>query len=448
MFNTLNERLTHTIKKIRGQARLTEKNIQDTLRDIRKSLFDADVALPAVKDFIAQIKRQVIGRKIHTRLAPGQALTKIVNEQLVSLLGQDNAALNLNTQPPAIILILGLQGSGKTTSAAKLARFIKERHNKQVLLVSTDVYRPAAIDQLKKLAEEIEVDFLNVSVTQNPTTIVQEALTHSKHQYYNVVIIDTAGRLHIDLKMMAEIKTLHQIANPIETLLVVDSMTGQDAVNTASGFNNAVKLTGIILTKIDGDARGGAALSIKHVTGTPIKFIGVGEKTDALEAFYPDRVASRILGMGDVVSLVEEVERTLDKDKTKKLVKKLEKGKGFNLQDFQEQIMQMDKMGGIMGMMSKLPMMNSVPNAMKSQLENKQMTGIVNIINSMTVRERYQPKIIAGSRKRRIAKGAGVQIQEVNRLLKHFYQMQKMIKKIKSPGAMKKFMRNMDSSLL
>lgn len=443
MFDSLSERLARTFKTIRGQGKLTEQNIRDTLREVRMSLLEADVALPVIKTFIEETKQKALGEKVMTSLNPGQALIKIVNQQLIEIMGKEQQPLNFNTQPPAIILMAGLQGSGKTTTSAKLAKLLKEQEKKKVLLVSTDVYRPAAIKQLERLAEEVEVDFHPSSTDQKPLAIATDAIAAAKRSYHDVVIIDTAGRLHIDDDMMTEIQSLHSHCKPIETLFVVDSMTGQDAANTAKAFNDAIELTGVVLTKTDGDARGGAALSIRQITGKPIKFLGIGEKIDGLEHFHPNRVASRILGMGDILSLVEEVERKVDKKKSEKLAKKLKKGKGFTLNDFKDQILQMNNMGGLSGLMSKLPGAGNVPQQMMGQFNDKSLNQTVAIINSMTPKERRVPKIISGSRKKRIANGSGTKLQDVNRLLKQFNQMQKMMKKMTKPGAMKKMMRGL-----
>lgn len=441
MFENLTERLTRTLKNLSGQGRLTEDNIQHALREVRVSLLEADVALPVIKDFIEHIKQKALGQEVMTSLKPDQALVKIVHDELIHIMGDDRADLNLNTQPPAVFLMAGLQGSGKTTSTAKLARYLKDIEKKKIMLVSVDVYRPAAIEQLKLLASEIDVAFFPAESTESPLTIAQNALQSAKKQFMDIVIVDTAGRLHIDQEMMAELKTLHQVLKPVETLFVVDSMTGQDAANTAKAFHDTLALTGIILTKTDGDARGGAALSVKHITGQPIKFMGHGEKIDAFEPFHPDRVASRILGMGDILSLIEEVERKTDKASTEKLAKKLKKGKGFDLDDFREQLLQMHNMGGISSMMSKLPGLSQLPQPPSGQVNDKSLNQIIAIINSMTMKERRSPQIIIGSRKRRIAMGSGTQIQDVNRLLKQFNQMQKMMKKFTKPGGIKQLMR-------
>lgn len=443
MFENLTERLGRAFKNIRGQGRLTENNMQNALREVRLSLLEADVALPVIKEFIEQIKQKALGQEVMTSLNPDQALVKIVNDELTHIMGDTRAELNFKTQPPAVILLAGLQGSGKTTSAAKLARYLKETDKKKVMLVSVDIYRPAAIQQLKLLAKELDVTFFDATIDEKPLNIVNQALDSAKKQFMDVVIIDTAGRLHIDQEMMAEIKALHHAVKPIETLFVVDSMTGQDAANTAKAFHEALPLTGVILTKTDGDARGGAALSVRHITGQPIKFMGHGEKIDALEPFHPERVASRILGMGDILTLIEDVERKTDKATSEKLAKKLKKGKGFDLDDFKQQLLQMNNMGGISGMMSKLPGMNQLPQQAMGQVNDKALAQTIAIINSMTMKERRIPKIIIGSRKRRIALGSGTEIQDVNRLLKQFNQMQKMMKKFTKPGGMKQMMRGL-----
>ncbi|AWN75415.1 signal recognition particle protein [Legionella anisa] len=442
MFETLTERLTRTFKNLRGKGRLTEDNVQHVLREVRLSLLEADVALPVIKEFIEQVKQKALGQEVLTELNPDQAFIKIVHDELIHIMGDERAELNFKTQPPAVFLMAGLQGSGKTTSTAKLARYLKESENKKVMVVSVDVYRPAAIQQLKVLAEQIDVAFFPAEANEEPLTIAKKALDTAKKQYMDVLLIDTAGRLHIDTDMMNEIKGLNQELNPIETLFVVDSMTGQDAANTAKAFHEALPLTGVILTKTDGDARGGAALSVRHITGKPIKFIGSGEKIEALEPFHPERIASRILGMGDILTLIEEVERKADKQASEKLAKKLKKGKGFDLEDFKQQLLQMNNMGGIAGMMSKLPGVSQMmPQQAMNQVSDKAMAQTIAIINSMTPKERRIPKLIVGSRKKRIALGSGTQIQDVNKLLKQFEQMQKMMKKFTKPGGMQKMMR-------
>lgn len=443
MFENLTERLTRTFKNLSGQGRLTEDNMQHALREVRLSLLEADVALPVVKEFIEQVKQKALGQEVMTSLKPDQALVKIVHDELIHVMGDERAELNFKTQPPAIFLLAGLQGSGKTTSAAKLALYLKETEKKKVMLVSVDVYRPAAIQQLKLLATELDVAFFPAESTDQPLNIAHKAIDSAKKQFMDIVIIDTAGRLHVDVDMMTEIKALHQAVKPVETLFVVDSMTGQDAANTAKAFHEALPLTGVILTKTDGDARGGAALSVKHITSQPIKFMGSGEKIEALEPFHPERVASRILGMGDILTLIEDVERKTDKAASEKLAKKLKKGKGFDLDDFKQQLLQMNNMGGISGMMSKLPGMAQLPQKAIGQVNDKALAQTIAIINSMTMKERRIPKIIIGSRKRRIAMGSGTQIQDVNRLLKQFNQMQKMMKKFTKPGGMKQMMRGM-----
>jgi signal recognition particle subunit SRP54 len=444
MFDNLTARLSKTIRTLRGQGRLTEDNISTTLREVRMALLEADVALPVVKDFIDRVRTRASGQEVLQSLTPGQTLVKVVNDELVRVMGEANDALDLSVQPPAVILLAGLQGSGKTTSSAKLARLLKERHKKSVLLASCDIYRPAAIDQLQKLAGEVGAEFFPSRPDQDPVAIAEEALIRARKQHIDVVIIDTAGRLHVDEEMMNEVRRLHAALQPVETLFVVDSMTGQDAANTARSFSEALPLTGIILTKADGDARGGAALSIRAITGKPIKFIGVGEKTAALEPFYPDRMASRILGMGDVLSLVEEVEQKVDRDKAARLAKKMTRGKGFDMNDFREQLNQMLSMGGLTGLMDKLPGMGQLPaNAMA---DDKQVHRMIAIINSMTPQERSFPAVIKGSRRRRIAAGSGTQVQDVNRLLKQHLQMQKMMKKM-SKGGMAKMMRGLKGGM-
>lgn len=442
MFDNLTKRLTSTLKTLRGSGRLTEANIKETLREVRMALLEADVALPVVKDFIEHVRERAVGKDVLESLTPGQALVKVVHEELISLMGEANAELNLKVQPPAVIMVAGLQGSGKTTSVGKLARWLKETQKKSVLISSADVYRPAAIEQLKTLAGEVGVEFYPSDPSQDPVDIANGAIKQARKGFIDVVIIDTAGRLHIDKEMMAEIKRLHDVINPVETLFVVDSMTGQDAANTAKAFDDALPLTGVILTKTDGDARGGAALSVRHITGKPIKFLGVGEKSTALEPFHPDRIASRILDMGDVVSLVEEVQRKVDKDKAEKLAKKFRKGKAFDLEDFRDQLQQLQNMGGIASLMEKMPGMADIPEAAKNQVNDKEFRRLEAIINSMTPQERRHPDIIKGARKRRIAMGSGTHIQDINRLLKQFKQMQKMMKKM-SKGGMAKMMRGL-----
>ncbi|GAB3523761.1 signal recognition particle protein [Photobacterium alginatilyticum] len=442
MFENLSERLSRTLKNVSGRGRLTDDNIKDTLREVRMALLEADVALPVVRDFVKRVKERAVGTEVSKSLTPGQEFIKIVQAELEAVMGASNEDLDLSCQPPAVILMAGLQGAGKTTSVGKLGKLLKERQKKKVLVVSADVYRPAAIKQLETLASDIGIDFFPSSPDQKPVDIAKAALDHGKLKFYDVVIVDTAGRLHVDEEMMGEIKDVHQTINPVETLFVVDAMTGQDAANTAKAFDEALPLTGVILTKVDGDARGGAALSVRHLTGKPIKFLGVGEKTDALEPFHPDRVASRILGMGDVLSLIEDLERNVDKEKAEKLAKKFKEKKGFDLEDFRGQLQQMKNMGGMMGMMDKLPGMSQLPDNVKDQVDDKMFVQMEAIINSMTPGERERPEIIKGSRKKRIAMGSGTQVQDVNRLLKQFTQMQKMMKKMQK-GGMKNMMRNM-----
>ncbi len=443
MFANLQERLTGTLRSVTGRAKLTEDNIKETLREVRMALLEADVALPVVKEFVNAVKERAVGQEVSKSLTPGQVFVKIVNEELVRVMGEANEKLNLAATPPAVVMMAGLQGAGKTTSVAKLARFLREREKKKVLVVSADVYRPAAIRQLETLAGEVDVEFFPSTIEQKPIDIVNSATAHAKIQHHDVVIVDTAGRLAVDDAMMAEIKELHTAVNPVETLFVVDSMTGQDAANTAKAFNEVLPLTGVILTKTDGDARGGAALSVRHITGKPIKFLGVGEKVDALEPFHPDRVASRILGMGDVLSLIEEAERKIDKDKAEKLAKKVTKGKGFDLEDFRDQINQMNNMGGMMSMMEKMPGMGQMVQAAQTAQAEQGMKKFAVIIDSMTAKERRNPDIISGSRKRRIAAGSGTSIQEINRLLKQHKQMAKMMKKFGSKSGMAKLARGM-----
>jgi signal recognition particle subunit SRP54 len=406
------------------------------------ALLEADVALPVVKDFVDSVKQRAIGQEVMKSLSPGQAFVKIVQLELEQVMGAANESLNLTAQPPAIVMMAGLQGAGKTTSVAKLAKWLKTQ-NKKVMVVSADVYRPAAIKQLETLAGEVGVDFFASSADQKPVDIATAAANEAKIKFADVLIVDTAGRLHVDEAMMAEIKQLHAAINPVETLFVVDAMTGQDAANTAQAFNEALPLTGVILAKSDADTRGGAALSVRAITGKPIKFLGVGEKTDALEPFHPERIASRILGMGDVLSLIEEAEQKLDQKKAQKLAKKIKKGKGFDLEDFRDQLQQMQNMGGIAGMLDKLPGMANLPAAAQQQLDSKMFVRMEAIINSMTPKERRNPDILNGSRKRRVTQGSGTQVQDLNRLLKQHKQMQKMMKKMGKKGGMANMMRGM-----
>lgn len=442
MFENLSDRLSRSLRNISGRGRLTEENIKETLREVRMALLEADVALPVVRDFINRVKERAVGQEVNKSLTPGQEFVKIVRTELVSAMGEENNELNLAAQPPAVVLMAGLQGAGKTTSVAKLGKYLREKHKKKVLVVSADVYRPAAIRQLETLAETVGVDFFPSDAAQRPLDIVNQALQHAKLKFYDVLLVDTAGRLHVDEAMMDEIKQIHAAVGPVETLFVVDAMTGQDAANTAKAFNEALPLTGVILTKVDGDARGGAALSIRHITGKPIKFMGVGEKTDALEPFYPERIAGRILGMGDVLSLIEDIESKVDRVQAEKLANKLKKGDGFDLTDFLDQLKQMRNMGGMASMMSKLPGAGQLPANVKSQMDDSVLVRMEAIINSMTFKERAQPEIIKGSRKRRIATGCGLQVQDVNRMLKQFDDMQRMMKKMKK-GGMAKMLRGM-----
>ncbi|MEY0694174.1 signal recognition particle protein [Providencia rettgeri] len=442
MFDNLTDRLSRTLRNISGRGRLTDENIKETLREVRMALLEADVALPVVREFIQKVKENAVGQDVNKSLTPGQEFIKIVQNELTRAMGDENHQLNLSAQPPAVVLMAGLQGAGKTTSVAKLGKLLKEKQKKKVLVVSADVYRPAAIKQLETLAESVGIDFFPSEVQEKPAAIVQKALKHAQLQFYDVLLVDTAGRLHVDEAMMEEIQEVHRIVKPVETLFVVDAMTGQDAANTAKAFNEALPLTGVVLTKVDGDARGGAALSIRAITGKPIKFLGVGEKTDALEPFHPERVASRILGMGDVISLIEEIEHKVDRDEAEKLAKKLKTGDSFDLNDFLSQLKQMRNMGGMASMMSKMPGMSQLPDAVKSQMDDKITVRMEAMINSMTRKEREKPEIIKGSRKRRIAAGSGTTVQEVNRLLKQFDDMQRMMKKMKK-GGLAKMMRGM-----
>ncbi len=444
MFDNLTSRLSGVIKTLRGQARLTEANIQDALREVRMALLEADVALPVVKDFIAHVKERALGQEVLSSLSPGQALIGIVHQEMTGLMGGQNAALSFATQPPAVILMAGLQGAGKTTTSAKLAKYLREQMKKKVLLVSCDVYRPAAMEQLRTLAQQLDTDYFPAEAGQSPEQIALAARDYADKHFHDVLIVDTAGRLAIDEAMMAEIKRLQEVLEPIETLFVVDAMQGQDAVNTARAFNEALTLTGVVLTKLDGDARGGAALSVRQVTGKPIKFAGVGEKVGGLEAFHPERMASRILGMGDVLSLIEEAQRGVDQEEAVRLAKKIKSGKSFDLEDFKAQLQQMKKMGGVAALMDKLPA--QLGQAAAGAADDKSINRIEGIINSMTPGERRNPAILKASRKRRIAAGAGVQVQEVNRLLSQFEQTQKMMKMV-SKGGMAKMMRGMKGML-
>ena len=442
MFESLSDRLTLSLKKISGKASLSEKNIQETLREVRMALLEADVALPVVKSFVEQVKIRALGREVSSSLNPGQQFLKVVQAELEAVMGEKNESLNLAAQPPAVVMMAGLQGAGKTTSVAKLSRYLSEREKKKTMVVSADVYRPAAIEQLKTLATEVNAVFFPSQEDQKPVDIVTAAIAAAKTQFMDVLIIDTAGRLHVDGEMMSEIKQIHAAANPVETLFVIDAMIGQDAVNTAKAFNESLPLTGIVLTKVDGDARGGAALSVRQITGQPIKFLGVGEETDALEPFHPERIASRILGMGDVLSLIEDVERKVDKKKAEKLAQKVVKGKRFDLEDLRDQLQQMKNLGGMAGMIDKLPGMGNMAQLAQQNQASNQFDRMECIINSMTPKERKNPDLLNGSRKRRITLGSGTSIQDLNRLLKQHKQMGKMMKKMKGKG-MQNMMRGM-----
>ncbi len=447
MLDNLSQRLARVMKTLRGEARLTEENIADALREVRLALLEADVALPAVKAFIASVKEKAVGEEVIGSLSPGQALIGVVHRELTHLMGEAHTGLNLATQPPAIVLMAGLQGAGKTTTVGKLAKLLRETQKKKVLVVSCDVYRPAAIEQLKTVAAQAGVDFFPSTGSDKPVDIARNAVDWAKRHYHDVLLVDTAGRLSIDAAMMKEIGEIHGAISPIETLFVVDAMLGQDAINTAKAFSEALPLTGVILTKLDGDSRGGAALSVRHVTGRPIKYAGVGEKLSGMEAFHPERMASRILGMGDVLSLIEDVKKGVDEQKAVEIAKKLKSGKGFDLNDFKDQIVQMRKMGGISSMMDKLPaQFAQAASQMPTGGEDKMIARIEGTINSMTPIERSKPELLKASRKRRIAMGAGVQVQEVNRLLKQFEQSQKMMKQF-SKGGMAKLMRGMKGML-
>ena len=443
MFDSLTERLSRAFESVRGRGRLTEDNIKETLREVRVALLEADVALPVVQDFVAVVRRRAVGQEVIGSLTPGQALVRVVRDELTALMGQANDQLNLKVSPPAVILVAGLQGSGKTTTVAKLARWLKERTEKSVLVASCDIYRPAAIEQLQRLADEVGVKFYPSNSGQAPVTIAAGAVESARTGLIDTVLIDTAGRLQIDADMMKEIQDIHAAVRPVETLFVVDSMTGQEAANVAKAFDDALALTGVVLTKTDVDARGGAALSIRSVTGKNIKFLGIGEKTTALEPFPPDRMASRILGMGDVLSLIEETEHKVDAQKAEQLAKKLVKGKGFSLEDFQEQLRQMRSMGGMANLVDKLPGVANLPANVKEKIDDRELVRLDAIICSMTPKERRFPAIVKGSRKRRIAAGSGTQVQDVNKLLKQFAQMQKMMKRMKKKGGLSRLMQTM-----
>ncbi len=443
MFESLTQRLSGTIERLRGRGRLTEENIREATREVRIALLEADVALPVVQALVEKIKVRAVGQEVLKSLTPGQALIKVVRDELTAVMGSTATELNLNVPAPAVILMAGLQGAGKTTTTGKLAKLLKEKRKKKVMVVSADVYRPAAIEQLKTLAEQVGVLFFASDASQDPVDIVKAAIADAKKSFVDVLLVDTAGRLAIDEAMMAEIKALHAAVNPVETLFVVDSMTGQDAANTAKAFGEALPLTGVVLTKTDGDARGGAALSVRYITGKPIKFTGTGEKVDGLDVFHPERVAGRILDMGDVLSLVEQVEQQVDKDKAQKLAEKVASGKKFNLSDMRDQLEQMENMGGIGGLMDKLPGLGQIPDNLKAQVtQSREVPRMIAFINSMTPKERRNPGLLNGSRRARIARGAGVQPADVNRLMKQYMQMEKMMSKM-AGGGMKGMMRSM-----
>lgn len=442
MFESLSERLTRTLRGVTGKARLTDDNVQDTLREVRMALLEADVALSVVGDFVERVRVRALGQEVGTSLSPGQAFVKIVNDELIQMMGGVNDGLELATRPPAVVLLAGLQGAGKTTTAAKLARYLKRREKKRVMLASTDVYRAAAIEQLKTLAAQVDAEFFDCTPEQKPLEIAEAALTAARNKFVDVLIVDSAGRLHIDDEMMDEIRRLHGVLDPVETLFVVDAMTGQDAANSAKAFDDALALTGVILAKADGDARGGAALSVRAITGKPIKFLGVGEQVDALEPFHPERIASRILGMGDVMTLIEEAEEKLDKKKAERLQRKIQRGRKFDLYDFRDQLQQMGNLGGVGALLDKLPGMGQMAQS-AGNVDEGMFGRMEAIINSMTPQERRHPDIISGSRKRRIAGGSGSAVQDVNRLLKQHKQMQRMMKKISRKGGMEKMMRGL-----
>ena len=443
MFDTLTERLSGSLRHIAGTGQLTEDNIKDTLREVRMALLEADVALPVARNFVARVKEQALGQEVLKELAPGQAFVKIVYDELTEMMGSANQTLEMTGKPPLVYLLAGLQGAGKTTTAGKLAKFLQDKQNKKVMLVSADVYRPAAIKQLEQVAAQVGASFVPSTTDENPINIARRAIDEAKLQYQDILIIDTAGRLHIDDEMMSEIKELTKALNPVETLFVVDSMTGQDAANTAKAFNDALPLTGVILTKTDGDARGGAALSVRAITGKPIKFLGRGEKLEALELFHPERIAQRILGMGDVLSLVEEVEQKIDREKAEKMAKKIQKGGEFDLEDLLTQFQQMKNLGGMAGFLDKMPGLGGadIQKAMEEARPEEKVKEMEALIHSMTPFERQNPDKITPSRKRRIAAGSGRQIQDVNRLLKQHKQMAKMMKMISRPDGSGKMMK-------
>lgn len=441
MFENLSDRLSRLVRDLRGQGRLTESNIEETLREVRMALLDADVALPVVRDFIDHVRGKALGQDVIGSLTPGQALIRVVRDELIQTMGEANAPLSFAQEPPAVILMAGLQGSGKTTTVAKLARWLREREKKSVAVVSCDVYRPAAIEQLRVLAGEVGARYLASSADETPRAIATRALAQARTAFADVLLVDTAGRLHIDAAMMQEIQELHGLLTPVETLFVVDSMMGQDALRAARAFADALPLTGVILTKADGDARGGAALSVRHVIGAPIKFIGVGEKVDALEPFHPERMASRILGMGDILTLIEQVENKVDKQQAEQFAHKLQQGKGFDLADFRDQLGQMRRMGGLDALTGMLPGMGQLPDRVKDQVNDREVTKMIAMIDSMTSQERRFPAVIKASRKLRIASGSGTSVQDLNRLLKQFMQMQKMMKRVGKKGGLKNLMR-------
>ncbi|MEN1927840.1 signal recognition particle protein [Luteimonas sp. MJ250] len=446
MFESLTQRLSGTMERLRGRGRLTEENIREATREVRIALLEADVALPVVQALIERIKVRAVGQEVLKSLTPGQALIKVVRDELTAVMGAAASDLNLNVPAPAVILMAGLQGAGKTTTVGKLARLLKEKRKKKVMVVSADVYRPAAIAQLETLAKQVDVRFFPSDVSQKPADIVRAAIADARKSFIDVLLVDTAGRLAIDEAMMAEIKELHAAVKPVETLFVVDAMTGQDAANTAKAFSEALPLTGVVLTKTDGDARGGAALSVRYITGRPIKFIGTSEKVDGLDVFHPDRIASRILDMGDVLSLVEQVEGQVDKDKAQKLAEKVARGKKFDLNDMRDQLEQMQGMGGIHGLMDKLPGMGQIPDSVKNQVTGKEVPRMVAIIGSMTKKERRNPALLNGSRRKRIAAGSGVTPADVNKLMKQYQQMEKMMGKL-GRGGMKGMMRGLQGMM-
>jgi signal recognition particle subunit SRP54 len=446
MFENLTERLNRTLRNLRGQGRLTEDNVRDTLREVRMALLEADVALPVVKDFVERVRSRALGRDVMESLTPGQELIRVVRDELVAVMGETSEGLDLRARPPAVVLMAGLQGSGKTTTVAKLARWLKER-KKAAMVASCDVYRPAAIEQLETLAREVGVEFYPSHAGEDPVAIAAKAVEEARRRLVDVLVLDTAGRLHVDAPMMDEVRRIHAAVDPVETLFVVDAMTGQDAARAAKAFHEALPLTGVVLTKADGDARGGAALSVRQVTGKPIKFIGTGERTGALELFYPDRIASRILGMGDVLGLIEEVERKVDREQATRLATKLKKGRGFDLTDFRDQLRQMRSMGGLGELLDRLPGMATLPAGVKEQVNDRELVRLTAIIDSMTPHERRHPGVINGSRRKRIAAGSGTQVQDVNRLLKQFDQMQKLMKRVTKKGGLAGLMRGLKGRL-